>query len=69
MPRRHQDHQPVDLAALHALKVRRDKAVMRRGAVAWIPVLGEADQVLALRFELIDPRQIALERFLLGQLD
>jgi hypothetical protein len=66
---RHQDYQAVDLAALNALQVGGDIAMMGRGAIAGIPVFSEADQALSLLFEFLDAGRIAPGGLLLGQLD
>jgi hypothetical protein len=66
MPRWHQDHQPVDLAALDALQVGRYKAVVGRSAIAGETVLSEADQPIALLFELLfvgSPPQDSQKKF------
>jgi hypothetical protein len=59
--RRHQDHQPVNFAALHALQVSRYKTMVGGGAIAWVSILGEADDPLALLLELVDASEVALE--------
>lgn len=41
MPRRHVDHQPVDLTALYGLKLLRNKAVVGCSAIGSVRVLGE----------------------------
>ena len=59
---RHQEHQPVDLFALHALNLLGDEAMMLGCSIAAKAILGKADQALALKLDGRDLRGVALSR-------